>query len=496
MSNPTRHAASTALGQQALDRGNLPEAERHFRRALQDNPGDTEAMRGLGYVLFQLNRLAEALPLLQEVVQRAPADLLGRLLFGRLCLRLHEPDLAEKQFQRILKKFPTSESALSGLVDVNIARNQADRARLLAQRILAINPRSEIGLLASAHAAEHQRAFDEAHACLEQLVTVSPQDVRYRYHRSRSLLRQGMFDAGWADYEFRFAAGKAFLPPLDSPRWQGDPIGHLLLIVEQGLGDTLQFSRFIRQARTLARRITLACQPALTSLLARSFEIDTIEVASTEWPVHEAHLPLQSLPHVLGLGENTLAPAGRYLTPDPECRMRWEQRLPPSENHLRVGIVYASSVAHFTEQFPQTRRSCPLADLDPLAELGNSDYFGLQLGINENETALQRCWCDLSGEIRDFDDTAAIVDILDVLVCVDTSVVHLAGALEKPVALLLPYSADWRWMQKEDTTDWYASVRLFRQKRPGDWSEAVTGVKGVLTELARRVKREPVPPPV
>lgn len=483
MPPPANLPTLIALGQEALAQNRFIEAENLFRQALRDSPGNTEALRGLGYALFQLNRLAEALPLLHDVVQRSPGDLLGRLLFGRLCLRLHEPELAEKQFQRILKKQPTSEAALSGLVDVAIARNQSETARRFAQRIVAINPKSEVGLLASAHAAESAQAFDEAHEFLDRLVRLSPQDVRHRFHRSRSLLRRGEFDEGWRDYELRFAAGKAFLPAISTPRWTGEPTDHLLLVVEQGLGDTLQFSRFIRQAKPLVRRITLACQPSLASLLTRSFAIDTIDVATTDWPDHDAHLPLQSLPHVLGLGAATLAPTGRYLLPEADRQKRWSDRLGSGSSRLRVGVVYASSVAHFTEQFPQTRRSCALADLDPLADIPDVEFFGLQLGVTSDEAALSRRWHDLSGEIRDFDDTAAVIDALDIVVSVDTSVVHLAGALEKPVALLLPYAADWRWMREEETTGWYASVRLFRQQIAGDWTAPVQGIRRLLESM-------------
>ena len=481
-----------ALGQQAIKQYNFLEAERCFRKALLQQPHSTEIKRDLGYVLLHLNQLNESLTLLDEVVRRAPSDLLARLLFGRLCLRLQEPLEAEQHFKRILKKLPTSESALSGLVDVAIALNQMDEAKTLTKKILAINPRSEVGHLSAANVAEMQTDFEVAHQHYNRLIQLAPNNAQHRYHRSRSLLRRGEMSEGWKEFEYRLVSGAVQLPPMQTPRWTGSQVDHLLLIAEQGLGDVLQFSRFIAQAKPLTLRITLACQLSISELLKRSFEVETVSLNPASWPHHDAYCALMSLPAVKGLGVASVKHAGRYLKPDSNRLNLWAGRLNLDPQKLNVGVVYASSVAHTTEQYLHRKRSCSVEDLNPLNNLANTEFFNLQLGFvaqpDEGTTfgkTLQ--WRDFTSDIKDFDDTAAIIYLLDMLLSVDTAAIHVAGALEKPAALLLPYSADWRWMRKCELTDWYKTVKLYRQTLPGDWTEPLLRVKEDLGSRAHLV---------
>lgn len=475
---------SISLGERALAQNQFQEAERQFRQALMERPDAVDAMRGLGYALFQLNQLQEALVWLEEVIQRAPGDLLGRLLFGRLCLRLQEPVAAEKQFQRILKKIPNSEPALSGLIDAAIARNNLQEAEKLAKRIVALNPKSEVGNLAAANVAEMLGKYTEAQARYEQLVRLSPEDVHHRYNRSRSLLRHKKFTNAWMDYEYRFAVGKIKVPSLPTPRWQGEKVDHLLLVSEQGLGDTILFSRFIHQTSVFANRITLACQPSLRSLLGRAFNIETIDIESNSWPQHDAHLPLLSLPFVLQLGDSTIQPVGKYLSADSEYLTRWGEMLSLSANSLNIGVVFSCSIAHHTEQFPQTRRSCPVENLLGLGEHPNVRYFLLQQG--EGSWDVPPNWIQLGEKIESFEDTAAIIQLLDLVISVDTATAHLAGALSKPTALLLPFSSDWRWFNNQDTSDWYQSVKIFRQTHPGSWREPLFEIRNLVSEMAEK----------
>jgi Tfp pilus assembly protein PilF len=485
MTNPAHLDDVLALGQQALSAVRFAEAEACFRQLLAWQPHSAEVMRSLAFALFQQGKLAETLALLEETVKRAPGDLLARLLFGRLCLRLQEPAAAEKHFQRILKKIPASEPALSGLIDVAIARNDTQEAQRLVKRVLALNPRSEVGLQAAARLADMLADYSLAHAYYDQLVKLAPHHPGHRYHRARSLLRRAHWREGWSEYETRFASGIVPFPSVESPRWAGEPTGHLLLVSEQGLGDSIQFARFVRAAKAYAQNVTLACPAPLMSLLGRSFQTPVVDVAACDWPKHDAHAPLMSLPFLLGLGESQAATSPAYLVPCAERMSLWARQLEADPKKCRIGFVHATSVAHSTEQLPHTRRSCALADLAPLFQLNSMSFYSLQVGAGEQPTAtMPRQWYDCTSEIRDCDDTAALIAQLDHVVAVDTAVAHIAGALGKPVSLLLPFSADWRWMENVARTDWYDSVNLFRQKAPGDWQEPVQAVKDCLEELA------------
>jgi Tfp pilus assembly protein PilF len=473
------------LGQQALSLGRFVDAETCFRLAMAQQPQSTEIARSLAFALFQQGKLAETLALLEEVVKRAPGDLLARQLFGRLCLRLQEPAAAEKHFQRILKKIPGSEPALSGLIDVAIAHNDTQEAQRLAKRLLALNPRSEVGLQAAARLADMLADYALAQSYYDQLTKLAPFHPGHRYHRARSLLRRGHWQEGWQEYEHRFTTGIVPFPRLASPRWTGEPVEHLLLVSEQGLGDTVQFARFVREAATRARSITLACPAPLMHLLGRSLHVPAVDIATQAWPAHDVHAPLMSLPFIYGLSSPQQAAALPYLHPAAERLTMWAARFAALPNKFRVGIVHATSVAHSTEQVPHTRRSCILADLAPLFELSHVDFHSLQVGTGMRPEAgdLPRHWHHWATEIEDFDDTAALIAQLDHVIAVDTAAAHIAGALGKPVSLLLPFSADWRWMEEETRTTWYDSIRLFRQQAPGDWTAPVLQVKASLKEL-------------
>ena len=440
---------------------------------------NADQLRESGYRLLEENRLSEALAVLEEAIRIAPGDLLARLLIGRLFLRLQEPAAAQKHFQRILKKMPASEPAKSGLVDAALARGHVDEAERLANQMLALSPRSETGLFAAARVAEMQCAFEKALAKFDELVRAAPDNPNHRYHRSRVLLRLGRFAEGWRDYEFRFAAGAARIPAIPTERWSGAQVGHLLLVSEQGLGDTIQFARFIPLARRRADKLTLACPNALAPLIARSFGVATVDVESSSWPEHNQHLPLLSLPHVLALGDQALAPTARYLQPDPATAADWAPDLASHPAHLRVGVVHATSVAHATEQRPQTRRSCLPADLAPLGEMAGIDLIDLQIG-----STLPAPWQRLHRDLSNFDDSTAVIDSLDVLLSVDTAAAHVAGGLGKPLLLLLPFAADWRWMQQPSRTDWYSSAQLFRQAVPGNWSDPIARAAEVIRSQA------------
>lgn len=437
-------------------------------------------LREAGHRLLLDNRPAEALAVLVEAVQRFPDDMLARLSLARLCLRLQEPAAAEEQFRVILARVPASEAARSGLVDVALARNDITAAWQMVREMLALDAGSAVALAAAARVAEMAGDHVGALAWHDRLVAATPDDAGHRYHRARTLLRLGRWEEGWRDYECRFAAGAVALPTPASPRWHGGVVGHLLLLAEQGFGDTIQFARLVPLVRERAKHITLACPAPLRTLLGRSLGIDTV-TGTPPWPPHDAHLPLMSLPHVLGLGDRAAGSDGRILRPDPARVALWRDRLALRASRLAVGLAAAASAAHATEQRPQTQRSCLPGDLVPLSGLPGVEL----IAIGGDGTALPGIR-PLPQPAADFDDTAAIVSLVDVVVSVDTATAHIAGALGRPLALLLPFAADWRWATNVERTAWYPTARLFRQHRAGQWSEPMAAVAAWIGDLARQ----------
>jgi len=476
---------SLTRGQRALQACRFDEAQQAFSRALQFEPQSIDALRGLGYSLFQLRRLSGSLEAVERALSIDSSDLLSRLLMGRLCLRLQQPVLAQTHFEAILERIPDSESATSGLIDVQVALGQLAPARARCEKILHSHPASEVGQLAAARLAMFERDDARALQHFESLIRSRPGQASHVYNRGLCLLRLGRLERGWRDYESRFDAGAVSLRRVQTPRWDGRAVERLLILAEQGLGDTLLFSRFLADAARSARHLILACAPSLTTLLGRSFGIECVADDAAELPAHDAHLPLMSLPQLLDLPDAAQSrPA--YLSVDPARRQAWSTAWASEPAaRLRVGLVHATSVAHSTEENPFTRRSCRPEDLRSLTELPGVLAYNLGLGpVGKEARSALPALRSLPGELRDFDDTAAAIEHLDAVVSVDTALVHLAGAMGKPALLLLPHACDWRWQPGRAISPWYSSVqRLIGDSTPG-WTG---GVEQARRELQARL---------
>ena len=475
-------------GQRAIEAYRFDEARLAYAQALELAPGSVDALRGLGYALFQLRRLSEALEAIDGALRLDPTDLLSRLLMGRLCLRLQQPAAAEANFRQILQRIPASEAATSGLIDALVAQGGQEEAGALCADLLAANSASEVAHLAAARLAGFQCQHERALSHFDELLRLRPGNPVHRYNRSLCLLRLGRLAEGWLDYEQRFAAGVVHLRCPSTPRWDGRPVRHLLVLAEQGLGDTILFARFLREAAAQCERLTLACSDSLAGLIGRSLRIECVSEDLHHWPQHDAHVPLMSLPLVLQLPDATAArPA--YLSCDPFRRAQWSSALACSPGSApRIGIVHATSVAHSTEENPFTRRSCAAADLLALVQASGLEVYNLNLG-----RAAEAARSELPGlrelprPIESFEDTAAVVGLLDAVVSVDTAGAHLAGAIGTPLQLLLPAAPDWKWQTQSAAAPWYETAQLARRPPGAGWAAAVS----LVTERLQRALRAP-----
>jgi Tfp pilus assembly protein PilF len=470
-------------GQRALESCCYEEARQAYAHALELEPDSVDVLRSLGFALFQLKQLTEALQMLERALQIDPSDLLSHLLMGRLCLRLHQPAGAIEHFQAILQRIGNSASARSGLIDAHLALGQLPEAEALCEQIQSAEPHAEVGHLAAARLAILKRDDEKALHHFETLVQIRPHNVAYRYNRGLCLLRMGRFDEGWSDYEFRFAAGAVNLRLPSTPRWDGHRVPRLLVVAEQGLGDAILFSRFVQDAAGRADEVTLVCPDSLVGLLGRSLGFTCVSDQSAAWPQHDAHVPLMSLPFVLGLGATAVASRPAYLTVDPRRREHWASLIEsPSSRPLRIGVVTATSVAHSTEENPWTRRSCEPSELLPILQVEGVEAYDLNLGQAAAQArAALPSLLELPGRLEDFDDTAAVVSLLDAVVSVDTACAHVAGAIGTCSFVLLPPAPDWKWQTHEPHPPWYESTRLVHRDFHGQWA-------GVAALLLQRLK--------
>jgi ADP-heptose:LPS heptosyltransferase len=300
-------------------------------------------------------------------------------------------------------------------------------------------------------------------------------------------LLTGNFEAGWAGREARWTkAQKVSYPKFTEPMWLGgeEVRGKTLLIhVDEGLGDTIQFVRYIPSVAALDARIILVVEQPLQALLSRFPGVSQcLALSAGALPAFDMHCPITNLPLAFGTRLDTIPAEVPYLPlPSAEQTQVWERRLGPHDK-LRVGLVWAGNAKHTKDH----NRSIPLRSFARLLDETDATFVSLQKDPRPADKSglLERTdIVDLTLHLNDFVDTAGLVNCLDLIITVDTSVAHLAAALGRPTWVLLPYTPDWRWLLNRDDSPWYPTMRLFRQSENRDWSEVLARARGALLRL-------------
>ncbi|MEM8604532.1 MAG: TIGR03032 family protein [Cyanobacteria bacterium P01_H01_bin.121] len=360
---------------------------------------------------------------------------------------------------------------------------QTDAAQIEFEQVLRAEERyapayNRLGLIYS-----RQLRLEQALEYYRQATQIEPKFALAHYNLGLTLLQLGQFESGWQECEWRWQT-EAFTPFVTpQPRWQGEPRPNqtLLIHTEQGAGDAVQFIRYLPLVAERCGRIILVCPVSLMSLFATVAGIDELltagEIAADAFDVY---VPLMSLPHIFQTQADTIPAAIPYLTVPASAAAqaaRLTERTPDQATQLHVGIAWAGSPTHTNDR----QRSCSLDDFKPVLEIPNIRFYSLQVGECAQDLATLPTELqvqDLSDRLQNYSDTAAYINQLDLVISVDTSVVHLAGALGKPVWTLLCYNPDWRWLLERSDSAWYPTMRLFRQPQPEDW-------RSVFTEVAR-----------
>jgi tetratricopeptide (TPR) repeat protein len=434
------------------------EAEICFRRALAAREDFVEALNNLGHAARMQGRLAEAVVWHRRAIAR-------------------DPNFAEAQFH----------------LGVTM-REQGRLAEAVAchRRALALTPDFANAWVHLGAVLREGGHFAEAAACQRRALALAPGNLDAQLNLAFIHLTLGDLPAGSIAYECRFGTGTNRRYPVEGrPMWDRRPLPNrtLLLFGELGFGDAIQFVRYATMARALAGRVVLRCHPALQHLLATAPGIDEVSPITSPMPDCDAFIPLLSLMRLHGTTlENIPAPVP-YLAADPARLAPLAPRL--AGHDLKVGIVWAGNPGQGNDR----RRSLPLAALSPLFEVRGVKFFSLQMsafiGRPSARAAELRAspWsgriADLAPHLRDFADTAAALSCLDLLISVDTSVLHLAGALGRPAWALLAFNADWRWFRARADCPWYPSLRLYRQDRRFDWTSVVEQVRRDLSALVQ-----------
>jgi hypothetical protein len=368
-------------------------------------------------------------------------------------------------------RFPEALNTLGVLLRSNgdLAQAEACYRRAIAQRS---NYAPAWNNLANLHV-ELSR-LDEAARCYSKAVTHLPDYAEAHTNRALVWLLQGKFPEGWKEYEWRWRQPGANPRRLPRPEWDGAPLEGktILLHAEQGAGDTIQFIRYTRLLHRQGASIVLHCQESLQSLLSGMPELSCVISGRSPAPPFDVHAPLMSLPRLCGTTETSIPGEVPYLRPLPGSPVPEPLQ---DRNRFRVGLVWAGNPGHRNDR----NRSCPLELFDGLLQTDGVQFFSLQVG---HGPLLDRPIVDLAPHLTDYAATAACLAHLDLLITVDTSVAHLAGALGRPVWMLLPTCNDWRWLEQREDTPWYPTMRLFRQCARGDWKTVLERANTQLKE--------------
>ncbi len=520
--DPGHANAHSNLGAALEKQGRLEEAAGCFHRALALRPDFPEARGNLGVTLEKQGRLAEATACFQQALALKPDDTRLRYNLGVALRRQGRLAEAVDCYRTVIALQPASPEAHSNLGVVLQELGQLEEAVACLRTAVALRPDYPEALSNLGVALQEQGALDDAVAhlrmaialkpdyaqahynlgvtlrmqghvaaavdCYRQAIALSPEYADAHSNLAMTLLTQGELAEGWAEYEWRWkttqAAGhrRAFTQPQwRGELWRGEPAASrtLLIHAEQGYGDSLQFCRYAMLAAERGLRVVMEVQKPLVRLLTGLQGVAQVLARGETLPGFDLHCPMLSLPLAFGTTLANIPAMAAYLRADPALAEAWRQKLDAAgKAGLRVGLAWRGSNAMRANH----RRSVPPERLAPLLALPGLHFVSLQ----KDGPAAQAAFAltDLMAEVADFADTAALIANLDLVIAVDTAVVHLAASLGKPVWMLDRFDPDWRWMDGRTDSPWYPTLRLYRQPVPGDWHGVVTEVVRDLARLA------------
>jgi tetratricopeptide (TPR) repeat protein len=544
---PRNFDALNLLGAVKLQQGQAGEAQRLFSAAVKANPGVPHGWSHLGQALYALKRAPEALECLDKARALAPDNTDILYQHANLLLSLGRSAEALTEFQAVLTRAPRHVEAHinSGLAQAALGSPEAalgsfDEALALAPghpvaqfnrgvallklgryaEALAVNdaalaaaPEHLGALLNRGKALAQLNRLGEAVASYDRAIALKKDYADAHFNAAQALLTLGDYRRGFEEYEWRWRrTGMAAPKSRGRPLWRGEyPLVRktILLHAEQGLGDTIQFARYVPLLAAMGATVVIEVQPELKSLMARLAGAATVIARDEAPPPFDLHCPLGSLPLALKTELATVPALIPYLAADEAQVAKWSQRLGELPRP-RIALAWAGNPSHDNDR----NRSIPFARLSPLLDALNppplagegrgppappaaggprggapgprASFISIQRDLrDEDATALaaESRVTHIGDALSDFSDTAAVLALCDHVITVDTAVAHLAGAMGRPVWVLVPFAPDWRWTLQGETTPWYPTARLFRQSATGEWDNVLASVAAELARL-------------
>ena len=460
--------------------GQFKEAIQVYRRIIELHSGSAEVYNNLGISLYKLNLLEEAVTAYHETLAINPHYAEAYYNLGMLLQKQGKLEEAVTAYHEALAINPHYAEVYNNLGHMLHKQRKLDGAFQLYQKAVSLKPDFLIAHRNLGDVLSQQGKIKQAIQSYDKAIEIQPNNAKAHHHLGMLLLLQGDFQRGWKEYEWRLKCNDFPVEKrsFSQPVWDGSPLNGktIFLYAEQGFGDTIQFIRYVYELTRYKVDIIVECQSELLSLFRNIGVITQLIVQGDALPDFDVHAPLLSLPRILGTDLESIPSKVPYLSAKPVSVFRSDPN-----SKLKVGIVWAGNSWHPNDD----TRSVDLQQFTILFKVSACQFYSLQVGDRRND--IFNCnysvpVIDLGANFSDFFDTASAIIELDLVISVDTSVAHLAGALGKNVWVLLSWIPDWRWLLEKEDTLWYPTMRLFRQTRNGDWESAFQRVQLALKQ--------------
>jgi hypothetical protein len=438
----------------------------------------------------QAKRFNEAAGICNDVLAASPDHASALALLGMVAAHTNDPERGITMLERAVAVRPGVASWYANLSALYRMVYRMQDALRVGQEAIRLDPQNADHLVNLSLVFTDVDDREHAIACLLRALGLKPEHADGHLALGQNLLAMGDFEPGWKEYEWRnlTEAGKGTLPKMTSAAWNGMriPNGRLLMVGDQGYGDTIQFARYIPLIADRCQELILGCSSELGPLLSTIPGVKQYCHRWTDVPGHAAHCRLSSVPYLVHTTPDSIPSQVPYLFADrtrvDDWRTKLDAMLPA--RLPRIGLAWTGRPTHPNDR----RRSMPLAWLAPLASAGHASFVSLQKPLPERDKPSLSQFpgmIDIAGDLKDFGETAAVIENLDLVITVDTAMGHLTGALGKPVWILLPKASDWRWLLQRSDSPWYPTARLFRQQTPGAWDPVLQEVAAGLKEWLR-----------
>lgn len=468
------------------DHGEYIEAAACCEKALSVNPAHVESMVNLGSIFKELKEPARALEYYDRALTQRPGYIDALNNKGLALIDLGRFDEAIECFDNAIAAAPNRAEIYNNLAAAFDEKGEYDTALAKYQQALALLPDCPESYYGLGNLARKQGKIDEAVECYSRAIALRPGYAEAHWNMAFLLLLKGDLISGWRESEWRWRRKHMKMHSFTGPAWDGDGLTGktILLHCEQGLGDSIQFIRYAALVKQRGGTVLLVCPPALEKLFTGVAGVDRIVMDAKDVPKYDVQAPLMSLPGIFSTMVETIPAAKSYLKADQGRVEFWRKKLADLTG-LKVGIVWRGNPQHLNDR----NRSMKPEQFAAFTDLPGTSIVNLQKDARPDEIAAlgaSKSFVNAGPELGDFSDTAALVSCLDLVISVDTSVCHLAGALGVPVWVLVAHEPDWRWLLGRADTPWYPSMRLYRQPKAGDWESIAAVVKTDLQSLAKK----------